>query len=92
MSIDFDSNADGTFSAQDDDKRTLFGWGAIIAAVVVVTCFATTSLLKVLGVIAASWLWVVAATVISSIATGLVVSLAAVFLAAGFVSSIMSIG
>lgn len=92
MSADFESITDGAFNAQDSDKRTLFRWGAVIAAVVVVTCFAATSLLKVLGVISASWLWVVAAAVISSIITGLVVLLAAVFFAAAFVSSIMSIG
>jgi hypothetical protein len=92
MSIDFDSITEDTFSSQDEDKRILFKWAAVIAAVVVFTCLGTTSLLKVLGVIAASWLWVVAAAMISSIATGLVVSLAVVFLAAGFVSSIMSIG
>ena len=92
MSADFNSITDGAFNAQDSDKRTLFRWGAVIAAVVVVTCFAATSLLKVLGVISASWLWVMAAAMIASVTTGLVVLLAAVFLTAAFVSSIMSIG
>jgi hypothetical protein len=92
MSTDFDSNAEDAFTTQDDDKRLLLRWGAIIAAVVVFTCLGTTSLLKVLGVISASWLWVAAAAMISSIATGLVVSLAVVFLAAAFANSIMSMG
>ena len=92
MSADFNSITDGAFNAQDSDKRTLFRWSAVIAAVVVVTCFAATSLLKVLGVISASWLWVMAAAMIASIATGLVVSLAVVFLAAAFANSIMSMG
>ena len=92
MSTEFDSITEDTFSPQSDDKRALFKWAAVIAAVVVVTCFAATSLLKVLGVISASWLWVVAAAMISSIATGLVVSLAVVFLAAAFANSIMSMG
>lgn len=92
MSTEFDSITEDTFSSQDDDKRFLFKWGAVIAAVVVVTCFAATSLLKVLGVISASWLWVMAAAMIASIATGLVVSLAVVFLAAAFANSVMSMG
>lgn len=92
MSTEFDSITEDTFSSQDDDKRFLFKWTTAIAAVIVVACFATTSLLKALGVISASWLWVVAAAMISSIATGLVVSLAVVFLAAAFVNSVMSMG
>lgn len=87
------SNSTGvTLSAQDDDKRMLFKWGAIIAAIVVITCFVTTSLLKVIGLVSASWLWVLAATGISSVATGMVVLLAAVLFAAAFVNAIMSIG
>ena len=95
MITEFESNTDNTedtFSAQDDDKRILFKWGVIVAAVVVITCFATTSLLKVLGIISASWLWVVAAAGISSVITGTVVVLSVVFFAAAFVNSIMSIG
>ena len=92
VSADFNSITDGAFNAQDDDKRVLFKWTTVIAAVIVVACFATTSLLKVLGVISVSWLWVLAAAVISSVIAGLVVLLAAVFLAAAFVSSIMNIG
>lgn len=92
MSTEFDSITEDTFSSQDDDKRALFKWGAVIAAVIVVSCLTTTSLLKVLGVISASWLWVMAAAMIASIATGLVVSLAVVFLAAAFANSIASIG
>lgn len=92
MSTEFDSITEDTFSSQDDDKRVLFKWTTVIAAVIVVACFATTSLLKVLGVISASWLWVMAAAMISSIATGLVVSLAVVFLAAAFANSVMSMG
>jgi hypothetical protein len=92
MSIEFESITEDTFSPQSDDKRALFKWAAVIAAVIVVACLTTTSLLKVLGVISASWLWVVAAAMISSIATGLIVSLAVVFLAAAFANSIMSMG
>ena len=92
MSTEFDSITEDTFSSQDDDKRFLFKWTTVIAAVVVVTCFAATSLLKVLGVISASWLWVMAAAMIASIATGLVVSLVVVFLAAAFANSVMSMG
>jgi hypothetical protein len=92
MSADFNSITDGAFNAQDSDKRTLFRWGAVIAAVVVVTCFAATSLLKVLGIISASWLWVLAAAGISSVVTGIVVLLAAVLLAAAFVNAIQGIG
>lgn len=92
MSTEFDSITEDTFSAQDDDKRILFKWSAIIAAVAIFTCLGTTSLLKVLGVISASWLWVMAAAMIASIATGLVVSLAVVFLAAAFANSVMSMG
>lgn len=95
MSTEFESNTDNTentFSAQDDDKRILFKWSAIIAAVVVVTCFTTTSLLKVIGLVSASWLWVMAAAGVSSVITGTVVVLSVVFFAAAFVNSIMSIG
>ena len=95
MSTEFEDNTDSTedtFSAQDDDKRILFKWGAVVTAVVVITCLATTSLLKVLGLISASWLWVVAAVGISSVVTGTVVVLSVVFFAAAFVNSIMSIG
>lgn len=92
MSTEFDSITEDTFSSQDDDKRVLFKWTTVIAAVIVVACFAATSLLKVLGVISASWLWVMAAAMIASIATGLVVSLAVVFLAAAFANSVMSMG
>ena len=92
MSTEFDSITEDTFSSQDDDKRVLFKWTIAIAAVIVVACFAATSLLKVLGVISASWLWVMAAAMIASIATGLVVSLAVVFLAAAFANSVMSMG
>lgn len=95
MITEFESNTDNTedtFSAQDDDKRILFKWGVIVAAVVVITCFATTSLLKVLGIISASWLWVLAAAGISSVVTGIVVLLAAVLLAAAFVNAIQGIG
>lgn len=92
MSTEFDSITEDTFSSQDDDKRFLFKWTTVIAAVIVVSCLTTTSLLKVLGVISASWLWVMAAAMIASIATGLVVSLAVVFLAAAFANSVMTMG
>lgn len=95
MITEFESNTDNTedtFSAQDDDKRILFKWGVIVAAVVVITCFATTSLLKVVGLISASWLWVVAAAGISSVITGTVVVLSVVFFAAAFVNAIQGIG
>lgn len=92
MSTEFDSITEDTFSPQSDDKRILFKWTIAIAAVIVVVCLVTTSLLKVLGVISASWLWGVVAAMIASIATGLVVSLAVVFLAAAFANSIMSMG
>lgn len=95
MSTEFESNADSTedtFSAQNGDTRILLKWGAIVAAVVVITCFATTALLKVIGLISASWIWVVAAAGISSVITGTVVVLSVVFFVAAFVNSIMSIG
>lgn len=95
MSTEFETNTDNTedtFSAQDDDKRILFKWSAIIAAVVVLTCFITTSLLKVLGLISASWLWVLAVAGISSVAMGLVVLLVVVVLATAFINAIRSIG
>lgn len=86
------NSTDSVFSTQDDDTRILLKWGAIITAIVVVTCFTTTSLLKVLGIISASWLWVLAAAGISSVVTGIVVLLAAVLLAAAFVNAIQGIG
>ena len=95
MSTESRTNTDSTneaFSAQDGDTRMLLKWSAIIAAIVVITCFATTSLLKVVGLISASWLWVMAAAGISSVITGTVVVLSVVFFAAAFVNSIMSIG
>ena len=64
----------------------------MVAAVVVVTCFAVTSLLKVFGLILASWLWVMAAAAISSVVTGLVILLIVVLLAAGFINAIRGIG
>lgn len=95
MSTESRTNTDSTneaFSAQDGDTRMLLKWSVIVAAVVVITCFATTSLLKVLGIISASWLWVLAAAGISSVVTGIVVLLAAVLLAAAFVNAIQGIG
>ena len=95
MSTEFESNTDNTedtFSAQDDDKRILFKWGVIVATVVVITCFATTSLLKVLGIISASWLWVLASTGVSSVITGIVVLLVAVLFTAAFINAIRGIG
>lgn len=92
MSTDFDGNTDDAFGAQDSDKRILLRWGAIVAAIVVMTCLATTSLLKVLGLISASWLWVAVAAGISSIITGLVVLLSVAVLAATFVNAIRGIG
>lgn len=87
-----DNSKDSTFGVQDDDTKILLKWGAIVAAVVVITCLVTTSLLKALGLISASWLWVLAAAGISSVITGTVVVLSVVFFAAAFVNSIMSIG
>lgn len=95
MITEFESNTDNTedtFSAQDDDKRILFKWGVIVAAVVVITCFATTSLLKAIGLVSASWLWVLAAAGVSSVITLMVLLLIAVFFAAAFVNAIKSIG
>lgn len=95
MSTEFEANmgsTEDTFGAQDNDRRMLFKWSAIIAVIVVVTCFATTALLKVIRLVSASWLWVMAAAGISSVITGTVVVLSVVFLAAAFVNSIMSIG
>ena len=91
MSTEYRTNTDSTnevFSAQDGDTRMLLKWSAIIAVIVVVTCFTTTSLLKVVGLISASWLWVMAAAGISSVITGTVV----VFLAAAFINAIRGIG
>ena len=92
MSTDFDGNTDDAFGAQDSDKRILLRWGAIVAAIVVMTCLVTTSLLKVLGLISAPWLWVAVAAGISSIVTGLVVLLFVAVLAATFVNAIRGIG
>lgn len=86
------NSTDSVFSTQDDDTRILLKWGAIITAIVVVTCFTTTSLLKVIGLVPASWLYVMAAAGISSVVTGIVVLLAAVLLAAAFVNAIQGIG
>lgn len=85
-------STEDTFGAQDNDRRILFKWSAIIAAIVVITCFTTTSLLKAIGLVSASWLWVLAAAGISSVVTGIVVLLAAVLLAAAFVNAIQGIG
>lgn len=95
MGTEFESNTDNTentFSAQDDDKRMLFKWGAIIAAIVVITCFITTSLLKVIGLVSASWLWVMAAAGVSSVITLIVVLLIAAFFVASFINAIRGIG
>lgn len=95
MSTESRTNTDSTneaFSAQDGDTRMLFKWSAIIAAVVVVTCFTTTSLLKVIGVISASWLWVLASAGVSSVITLMVLLLIAVFFAAAFINAIRGIG
>ena len=95
MDTEFEANmgsTEGTFGAQDDDTRILLKWGAIVAAVVVITCFATTALLKVIGLISASWIWVMAAAGISSVVTGMVVLMFVVLFAAAFISTIRSIG
>lgn len=95
MSTESRTNTDSTkeaFSAQDGDTRVLLKWSAIIAAVVVVTCFTTTSLLKVVGLISASWLWVMAAAGISSVITLIVVLIIAMFFVAAFINAIRSIG
>ena len=97
MSTEFETagdnnSTDDAFNPQDGDTRMLLKWGAIIAVIVVITCFTTTSLLKAIGLVSASWLWVMAAAGISSVITGTVVVLSVVFFAAAFVNSIMSIG
>lgn len=92
MSTEFDGNTDDALGAQDSDKRILLRWGAIVAAIVVMTCLVTTSLLKVLGLISASWLWVVATAGISSVITGIVVLLVAVLFAVAFVNAVRGIG
>ena len=96
MSTEFDvadDNSTGvTLSAQDNDKMMLFKWSAIIAAIVVITCFTTTSLLKAIGLISASWLWVLAAAGVSSVITLIVVLIIAMFFVAAFVNAIRGIG
>ena len=95
MSTESRTNTDSTneaFSAQDGDTRMLLKWGAIIAVIVVVTCFTTTSLLKAIGLVSASWLWVLAAAGVSSVITLMVLLLIAVFFVAAFVNAIRGIG
>lgn len=87
-----DNSKDSTFGVQDDDTKILLKWSAIVVAIVVVTSFATTSLLKVIGLVSASWLWVLAASGVSSVITLMVLLLIAVFFAAAFVNAIKSIG
>jgi hypothetical protein len=86
------NSTDSVFSTQDDDTRILLKWGAIITAIVVVTCFTTTSLLKVIGLVSASWLWVMAAAGVSSVITLIVLLLIAVFFVAAFINAIRGIG
>ena len=86
-----DNSKDSTFGVQDDDTKILLKWSAIVVAMVV-TSFATTSLLKVIGLVSASWLWVLAAAGVSSAITLMVLLLIAVFFAAAFVNAIKSIG
>ena len=95
MSTESRTNTDSTneaFSTQDDDTRILLKWGAIITAIGVVTCFTTTSLLKVIGLVSASWLWVMAAAGVSSVITLIVVLLIAAFFVASFINAIRGIG
>lgn len=97
MSTEFetagDNNSkDSTFGVQNDDTKILLKWGAIIAAIVVITCFTTTSLLKAIGLVSASWLWVLAATGVSSVITLIVVLLIAMVFVAAFVNAIRGIG
>ena len=95
MSTESRTNTDSTneaFSAQDGDTRMLLKWSAIIEVIVVVTCFTTTSLLKVVGLISASWLWVMAAAGISSVITGTVVVLVIVVLTTAFINAIRGLG
>lgn len=87
-----DNSKDSTFGVQDDDTRILLKWGAIITAIVVVTCFTTTSLLKVIGLVSASWLWVMAASGVSSVITLIVVLLIVAFFVAAFINAIRGIG
>jgi hypothetical protein len=95
MSTESRTNTDSTneaFSAQDGDTRMLLKWGAIIAVIVVVTCFTTTSLLKAIGLVSASWLWVLAAAGVSSVITLIVVLLIVAFFVASFINAIRGIG
>ena len=87
-----DNSTDSISGIQNDDKSLLLKWSAIIAAIVVITCFTTTSLLKAIGLVSASWLWVLAAAGVSSVITLMVLLLIAVFFAAAFVNAIKSIG
>lgn len=97
MSTEFESasdnsSTDSAFDAQDGDTKIRLKWGAIITAVVVITCFTTTSLLKAIGLVSASWLYVMAAAGVSSVVTLIVLLLIAVFFAAAFINAIKSIG
>lgn len=87
-----DNSKDSTFGAQDGDTRMLLKWGAIIAVIAVITCFTTTSLLKAIGLVSASWLWVIAAAGVSSVITLIVVLLIAAFFVASFINAIRGIG
>lgn len=97
MSTEFEtagdnSSTDDAFNPQNGDTRILLKWSAIITAIVVVTCFTTTSLLKAIGLVSASWLWVMAAAGVSSVITLIVVLLIAVFFVAAFINAIRGIG
>lgn len=95
MSTESRTNTDSTneaFSAQDVDTRMLLKWSAIIAVIVVITCFTTTSLLKAIGLVSASWLWVMAAAGVSSVITLIVVLLIVAFFVASFINAIRGIG
>lgn len=97
MSTEFETagdnnSTDDAFNPQDGDTRMLLKWGAIIAVIVVVACFTTTSLLKAVGLISASWLWVMAAAGISSVITLIVVLLIVAFFVASFINAIRGIG
>ena len=97
MSTEFEASGvsnstDSVFGMQDDDKRILFKWGVIVVAVVVVTCFTTTSLLKAIGLVSASWLYVMAAAGVSSVVTLIALLLIAVFFVAAFINAIRGIG
>lgn len=87
-----DNSKDSTFGAQDGDTRMLLKWGVIITAIVVVTCFTTTSLLKAIGLVSASWLWVMAASGVSSVITLIVVLLIVAFFVTAFINAIRGIG